>query len=349
MALLIALLLWLSETIRRRVRPTGSAALAFSIMLAIPLLWLVPAVLAAGPGFLHEIAFKQTLGRAVDAWVHREPPWFYLTRLPAEVCPWSLLLVFGVIAAFERRDERAKFLFNWLAAILVPYSLISSKLDVYMLALIPPMAMLIARLLAAEDRWSRWAYRSNLFSLALTVVLGLAGALLCGRYVSMLDPALAASSRVQILFALLAASSLAAFVLALRFRDALSSTLLLALMQFVPLLYTATVLVPVANELASTEPLVRTLSSLNVAPETIALYEAPHLWVRDMPQAFTRVRYAGAAELHTFEPRVIVTSRAHAREIEDVLDRYARIREVRILGKWFDVYSWNAASSSRRP
>jgi hypothetical protein len=165
----------------------------------------------------------------------------------------------------------------------------------------------------------------------------------------MLDPALAASSRVQILFALLAASSLAAFVLALRFRDALSSTLLLALMQFVPLLYTATVLVPVANELASTEPLVRTLSSLNVAPETIALYEAPHLWVRDMPQAFTRVRYAGAAELHTFEPRVIVTSRAHAREIEDVLDRYARIREVRILGKWFDVYSWNAASSSRRP
>jgi 4-amino-4-deoxy-L-arabinose transferase-like glycosyltransferase len=349
MAPVIAISLWLFESIRRRRRPRPLDALGLAVMIAIPLLWLLPAAVLADPAFLHEVLFKQTLGRAVGAWIHREPPWFYFMRLPAEVCPWFLLLVLGSVAAFKRCDETAKFHVSWILAVLVPYSLVSSKLDVYMMPLIPAMALLIGRLLDVEDGWTRWAHRSNILGLVLTVLLGGAGAAVSARYVAMLDPALAASRLVQILFLILAASALLALVLALRRRDALSSTLLFALMQFGPLLYTATFLVPVANELASTAPLIRTLSALDVPPERIALYASPHLWIRDMPPAFARVRYAEAVDLRTLDPAVIVTSRAHAGEITEVLSGYSRVREVRMIGKWFDVYSRKASSTSRLP
>src|SRR5687767_1984210 len=141
-------------------------------MIAIPLLWLVPAVVMGGEPFWREIFFKQTVGRAVGAWVHKSPPWFYIVRAPLTLMPWFFLAVVAIIAAYKRKDEKAKFGMSWILAVLVPYTLLSSKLDVYMITLVPAVALVIARYLELDDAWGR---RANLVMLLLFAIVGVAG------------------------------------------------------------------------------------------------------------------------------------------------------------------------------
>jgi len=100
--------------------------------------------------------------------------------------------------------------------------------------------------------------------------------------------------------------------------------------------YAMTVLMPLANEQASTRPLVRALVAQNVPPEEIGCHVCPHLWVRGMPPALERVRLAEAGELRTAAPRVLVTRRRDAEKLD--LRGYRKVAELRMIGKWFDVY-----------
>ena len=58
-------------------------------------------------------------------------------HMPGILFPWF----FVALAALRGAD---RFYINWILAVLVPYSLMSSKLDVYMMAMIPPVALMIA-------------------------------------------------------------------------------------------------------------------------------------------------------------------------------------------------------------
>ena len=79
--------------------------------------------------------------------MHRSPPWFYVTHAPGYLFPWFLLFAVAIIAVYKRGDERMKFYVSWILAVFVPYTLVSSKLDVYMMALIPPVAVVISSLI----------------------------------------------------------------------------------------------------------------------------------------------------------------------------------------------------------
>jgi len=319
------------EALRRRGVPRGNYALALGGMIVIPLLWLVPAVLIGGEAFWREIFFKQTVGRAVGSWVHRSPPWFYIVRAPLTLLPWFFLLVVAIVAAFKRGDERAKFYVSWILAVLVPYSLLSSKLDVYMMAMIPAVALLIARLLAAEDRFSRWGYGANGVMATLFLAIGIAGMLIQRPEIQ--DP------MARALFAILGIAALVAIVITVRAR-LVASTIAVGFIAVAALAYAAVALVPMANELASTRPLVRALlRQRDVPPEEIALYVTPHVWVRGMPDSLSRVRYVDVEELHAIPPpRMIVARRKDSDKIRDVLRGYRRVDELQMIGKWFDVY-----------
>lgn len=319
------------EALRRRSVPRGSYGRALGWMVVIPLLWLVPAVLIGGEAFWREIFFKQTVGRAVGSWVHQSPPWFYIVRAPLTLLPWFFLLVVAIVAAYKRGDARAKFYVSWIAAVLVPYSLLSSKLDVYMIAMLPPLALVIARLLASEDRFSRWGSTANGVMAALFLAIGIVGLFIQRPEIT--------GPSVRALFAILAAAALIAIVITVRAR-LLASTIAVGFIAVSALAYAATALVPIANEMASTRPLVRALlRQPDVPPEEIALYVAPHLWVRGMPHSLSRVRYVDADELRTIHPpRVIVARRKDSGKIRDVLRGYRRVDELQMIGKWFDVY-----------
>src|SRR6266542_4457113 len=148
MAPIIGITLFLLEWWRRRRVPRGNYLPAIAAMIVIPLAWFVPAMIVGGHAYTREVIVKQTVGRAVATWVHQAPPWFYLEHLPATLFPWFFLAVVAAIALRRKRQ----FWINWILAVLLPYSLLSSKLDVYMMALIPPVALLIADLLECGGR-----------------------------------------------------------------------------------------------------------------------------------------------------------------------------------------------------
>ena len=318
------------EILRRRAtaplrnRATESLA-ALGSMIILPLLWLVGAVAIGGREFWHEVFYKQTVGRAVGSWVHQSPPWFYVMRAPMTLLPWFFLLVVAIAAIYRRNDERGKFYVSWIAAVIVPYSLLSSKLDVYMIVMIPPMALAIARL--GESRWGKIA---NAIMAAIFLVLGTAGLFIHRPEIEQYS--------LRPLLAILALAALVALVVTMRGRLT-ASIVALGLVPIAALAYAAIALVPLANEEASTKPLVRALVQQNVPADQVALYVCPHLWVRGMPDELARVQYVNEKRLREMKPpALIVARRKNSGEIEDVLREYRRVGELRMIGKWFDVY-----------
>ena len=334
MAPVIILVLFAFESIRRKRKPVAKDALALLPMLLLPLLWLVPAVIIGGEAFWREIFYKQTVGRAVGAWVHKSPPWFYLVRAPLTLMPCFFLTVAALVR--RRFDERGRFAISWMLSVLVPYTLLSSKLDVYMIAMLPAVALLIASYVESGD--DAWGRRANMVMLALFAVAGAAGLIVQPHHIKEEDAALIARLDVRALFAILLVAAIVAMVITLRGR-LVASTIATGFVLVATLSYAALFLVPAANELASTRPLVRALAMQDdVPPERIALYVCPHLWVRGMDPSLSRARHLDADALRTADATVIVARRRNAHEVEDVLRGYRRVGELRMIGKWFDVY-----------
>jgi 4-amino-4-deoxy-L-arabinose transferase-like glycosyltransferase len=328
MAPVIIVMLFLFEWLRRRRAPSGSYGKAILLMVIIPLLWFVPAMIMGGSSYTHEVLVKQTAGRAVGAWVHRSPLWFYVAHAPADLFPWFLLAIVAILAAYRRADDGAKFHVSWILAVLIPYSALSSKLDVYMMAMIPPVALLVARLLRQADAWTGVANIANVIMIAILLIAGVAGLFIDRPDVAPFQP---------VIMTLLIAS-IVALIVALFARNAVASTVVLGLVPIAAFVSAALLAMPVVNELASDRPIVRVLAAQQVPPEEIALYSSPYLWTRDMPRELERVRYVTPESLRAHPAPVIVTARKHADEIADVLRGYHRTTEFQMIGKWFDVY-----------
>jgi 4-amino-4-deoxy-L-arabinose transferase-like glycosyltransferase len=310
-------------------RPPATRLAALTLMLAIPALWFVPAMLLGGSAYTREVVMKQTVGRAVASWVHNAPPWFYIEHLPASLFPWFFL---GAVALAARRRARP-FLVSWIAAVFVPYSIMSSKLDVYMMALIPPVALLIADFLHEADAvWARRGVIANRIALALLALVCIAGA----RLERLLPPDVSAA-RVTAVFAVMAVVAVVALAAAWR-ANLLASTVIAGVAPIVALLILFVPLHGTINDLASTRPLIAALRRQHVPPEQIALYACPYLWSRDLPPELERVRYVSPEELRLARPAVTATSRAHAHEIAYALAGAMRYDSVQMIGKWFDVY-----------
>jgi 4-amino-4-deoxy-L-arabinose transferase-like glycosyltransferase len=331
MAPVIAIALFVLEWLRRKRIPRGNYAPAILAMIVIPLLWLVPAMLLGGRAYTHDVIVKQTVGRAVASWVHNAPPWFYVLHLPASLFPWFFLAVAAVIALWHTH----RFLINWILAVLVPYSLMSSKLDVYMMAMIPPVALLITEYVTSErGRPARWL---NAISIAIMALVGLGGLLVTPQMINSPEGALVQLPAVKIFCIITLVAAIFAFVLALR-GSLVTSTVAAGLVPIVSMIVIAIALMPVINDISSTRPLVAALEKQHVPPEQVALYAAPYLWTRDMPRDYERVMYATPYTLAQTTPTVIVTARAHAGEIAPSLYGYQMVDPVRMIGKWFYVY-----------
>lgn len=338
MAPVIAVMLLLFERLRRKRLPRANYLPALAAAAIIPLLWFVPAMRLGGDAYTREVLVKQTAGRAVGSWVHKAAPWFYIAHAPADLFPWFFLAVVALVAVYRRHDEEAKFYVSWILAVFVPYTLMSSKLDVYMMALLPPVALLIARMLTSEIRdnlWV-WAWRANILTIGILLGAGIAALVIVPKRVVGPEAALVGQPEVRGIFITLIVTASIALVAAIRRRDALVSTFLAGTVPMATLIYVALAVIPVANEVASTRPVVRALQKQNVAPEQIALYSTPQLWTRDMPGELERVQYLDDDE--TTDARVIVTSRKHAGEISAQLASLRKVDEFRMIGKWFDVY-----------
>ncbi|HEY2094679.1 MAG TPA: hypothetical protein VGJ81_22695, partial [Thermoanaerobaculia bacterium] len=308
MAPVIAIVFFALECWRLHRVPRAKYIPGVAAMVVIPLLWFIPAMTLGGGAYTHEVLQKQLAGRAIGAWVHQSPPWFYLLHSPGFLFPWFAALVAALIARW--REERLNI--NWILAVLIPYSLMSSKLDVYMMALVPPVAIIVAN---AVDR-TRLA---NVITMAVLLLAAIVAPFFIHEYTTV--------------FIALGIASAIALVLSLLGGDALRSAIVLGLVPIAVLLYVAITQMPLVNDLATPRPLIAALEKQHVPGQDIALYTCPHLWAHDMPRDLENVHY-----VLTPNATVIATARAHAKEIAPQLAGYHVVNSVKMIGKWFDVY-----------
>lgn len=103
--------------------------------------WFGAVFVEGGPDYLHNLLFHQTVGRAVNAFYHSHPFYYYCIAIWYIIAPWSLLLLgaIGSAVIFRRREmtETQKFFGVAALASFILVSCIDSKLQVYTLPFLP--------------------------------------------------------------------------------------------------------------------------------------------------------------------------------------------------------------------
>jgi 4-amino-4-deoxy-L-arabinose transferase-like glycosyltransferase len=142
----------------RELRPVaGLLTLA-----AMILTWAGLVVTQGNGDYLYDIWNRQLVGRAVDAWSHREPFYFYALLLPLLVMPWTGLAAHGFRVLFRDRAPARASILSYSLLPLLAISLVSGKLFIYVEPVVPALAI-AAALGAAEiqsrpkiPRWVAW-------------------------------------------------------------------------------------------------------------------------------------------------------------------------------------------------
>jgi 4-amino-4-deoxy-L-arabinose transferase-like glycosyltransferase len=121
---------------------------AVLIGVAIALLWAIPAAKAGGPEYGNAILWGQTAGRMVRSFAHRRPWWWYVPFVPLITLPWSgQLLRIRHLKAFKP-DHADRFCLSWSVPAFVLLSITSGKQIHYLIPLLPPVSLLLARFLS---------------------------------------------------------------------------------------------------------------------------------------------------------------------------------------------------------
>ena len=130
------------------------ALAAVVVGLALSLAWALPAARSGGPAYAGAILWSQTAGRLTRAFAHPRPFWWYVPFLPLLAFPWILWPWLWRRDGSGRKgtpDGGIRLCAIWAGSVFVLFSLVSGKQVYYLLSLLPPVALLAARLLPAHD------------------------------------------------------------------------------------------------------------------------------------------------------------------------------------------------------
>lgn len=145
------------------------------ILLGLCAVWFGAVYAEGGTSYLDNLLVKQTAGRAVDAFHHKAPFWYYGVSIWYSLAPWSLLVI-GVLVwgLWNRRrmvttDLERLFLVVALSTFLV-LSMVSSKIQIYLLPAFPFFIYIAVVWIAKAGvrRWMKWLIGIPAGVLALT-------------------------------------------------------------------------------------------------------------------------------------------------------------------------------------
>ena len=152
----LVIVAWLIATRQARrilvlLSPLGIAVFA---LIAAP--WFI-AVQAQYPGFLHFFFIYQHFERfAAGGFNNAQPWWFFIVTLPLLTLPWSIWLLRSSFRARAGEPREAGLwrllMWTWLVVVLVFFSIPQSKPVGYAMALVFPVAALIAEAVAHATR-----------------------------------------------------------------------------------------------------------------------------------------------------------------------------------------------------
>jgi 4-amino-4-deoxy-L-arabinose transferase-like glycosyltransferase len=161
-------------------------------------LWLIPMLLAARShtdnpiyaAYVNNILFHQTAGRYAHAWHHIQSKFYYLPIMLYGWLPLSLTYPGSIPRwwqALKAKDARILLPLGWMLLVLLFFSASAGKRDVYILPMLPMLALITAPYLETmlSTRWLR-----ALCALFLIVIGG--GMLGLGLYALLAHPPFAA-------------------------------------------------------------------------------------------------------------------------------------------------------------
>ncbi|HEY7089078.1 MAG TPA: glycosyltransferase family 39 protein, partial [Tepidisphaeraceae bacterium] len=147
-----------------------SGAIVTTLLVALP--WFAYVATTQGTGVFRYEVNTVTTGRDHWDWPH-----VYIYELVKGVAPWTGVLPLALIDAIQnwKRDAQVRMLLIWSTAIFLPLCIIGNKQGHYLLPLIPPLMLLIGRMLATATqpghRLFGWM-RAVLFGTLVVAVAG---------------------------------------------------------------------------------------------------------------------------------------------------------------------------------
>lgn len=147
LAVVVFFLLWENNLAELKEMSLFRGALIF---LGVVLLWIIPASISGGRDYAYELLIVQTLGRSVNSFAHQKPFYYYFTTFPLTFLPWSLFLISSFVYISKNRKKlssEVKFLVVWFWTPFLLFSMISGKLDIYLLPIYPAASLLVVFIL----------------------------------------------------------------------------------------------------------------------------------------------------------------------------------------------------------
>lgn len=122
--------------------------------------WFAGVYAEGGNQYLNNLLFNQTVNRAVNSFHHKEPIYYYLTTSWYSLAPWSLLYAGILVMRLKKRlatTDLERFFLVVALSTLVTLSLISSKLQIYLLPAFPFITYLSVLWIPKFDS-KRWMF-----------------------------------------------------------------------------------------------------------------------------------------------------------------------------------------------
>lgn len=113
--------------------------------------WFTLVYVEGGKEYLYDITVRQTLGRGINAFDHKEAFYFYFQRIGITFAPWVLLYLVAAYYAFKQKLVKSDLQLFFVCIVVSSFimlSLISAKLDIYLLPIYPFVSFLTALWLA---------------------------------------------------------------------------------------------------------------------------------------------------------------------------------------------------------
>ncbi len=181
--------------VKRKWRDIGKCLglKTWGVIAALCAIWFTCVFFDGGMEYLDNLLFKQTMGRAVKAFTHSRPFWFYAVAILWCIAPYTFILVGGLvesvwpsgknkaeIPAESVRSDLEIFFLCIIGSTFVMLSSFSSKLPVYLVPMFPFVVYLFPLVSSRKGtrRWLVWAIAipAAIMSLAALVsMLVLAG------------------------------------------------------------------------------------------------------------------------------------------------------------------------------
>ena len=125
------------------------------IILCFALLWIIPLILKLGfDNTIKELFLKQTVNRVVDAAKHKRSFYYYFINFLPNLMPWSLFFFASLGLFFFKIRKKDRFHIYVLCWFLIPFlifSLVSGKLNIYMIPVYIPIAVITGEFITGEE------------------------------------------------------------------------------------------------------------------------------------------------------------------------------------------------------